>query len=130
MGAKKVIETSGTPADPTARFALLELNGETYWLIFDFNAIARAEQVAKVNLLESLDFSGLTAAQYRGLFYASLLKAHPEVTIDEVGQLINLRSMAKISAALLQAWKNSTGVEDTEDPPEPERKTEQAAPAN
>lgn len=122
---------AGTPADPTVHYHKLELDGEELRMVFDFNAIAAAEQVAKVNLLEALDFSGMTAAQYRGLFWAALLKAQPKITLEEAGALITLKNMPKISDALLQAWKNSLAraEPDSENPRQPDMMLPDMAPA-
>jgi hypothetical protein len=112
---------AGTPADPTVRYAKLELSGEEYSLVFDFNAIATAEQVAKVNLLESFYFQNMTAAQFRGMFYAALRKAHPEISLQQAGDLITVKTLPVIQEALLKAWQNSiTGTDhEDENPPRP-----------
>lgn len=109
---------AGTAADPLVRFATVELGGETYKLAFDFNAIATAETVAGVNLLQAIDLSGMTANQYRGMFYAALMKAHPEMTLAGAGQLITLPNIKRITDGILQAWRLAMpSPEEHEHPP-------------
>src|SRR5579864_8392167 len=75
---------AGTALDPVIEFATLEIDGETYHLAYDFNAIAEAEKLAEANLLHgmaALMFNSTTAVQLRGLFYAGLRKAHPKMTL-------------------------------------------------
>jgi hypothetical protein len=109
---------SGTEADPTIRFAPLELGGVTYQLAYDFNAIAEAEFLARCNLLSGLEsLQSLTAAQFRGLFYAALSPAHPEITVQEAGRMITLEDgvRLKIANAIAKAYKLS--MPDKKDPP-------------
>ena len=110
----------GRADNPTVRYVDLTIGDQTFKLIFDFNAIATAEQVAKVNLLQAIEFKGMNAQQYRGLLYAALLKRHPSITLPEVGDLITLERMPSITDALLEAWKRSMAREDEpENPPQP-----------
>ena len=108
---------AGSADDPTIHPVKLELEGEEYTLIFDFNSIALAESITKVNLLEAIEFKGITAAQYRGIFYASLLKAQPEITLAEAGSLITLRYMPLITDAMVSAWIASMPAKDNEENP-------------
>ncbi len=108
--------------NPTVKYAKLTLDGETYYsLCFSFNAIAIAEQEAGVNLLKALDnLEDLSAAQFRGLLYAALTKAHPDMTLDDAGELVRLDTIPVISRALGQAYLNSLPErKQDENPPEP-----------
>ena len=118
MATRKL--AAGRADNPTVRYVDLTIGEETFKLIFDFNSIATAEQVAKVNLLQAIEFKGMNAQQYRGLLYAALLKRHPGITLPEVGDLITLERMPAITDALLEAWKRSMAREgEPENPPRP-----------
>jgi len=101
---------AGTALDPVIEFATLEIDGETYHLAYDFNAIAEAEKLAEANLLHgmaALMFNSTTAVQLRGLFYAGLRKAHPKMTLAQVGAMIRIDTMPDIRDALLRAYNAS-----------------------
>lgn len=107
MGRRNV---SGTVADPTIRFSKLEIAGQSYRLAYSFNAVAEAEHVAKCNLLEGLEnLEGLTALQFRGLLYAALSVAHPDITIEQAGCLVGVDTETRlmIGRALAEAYKLS-----------------------
>ena len=88
------------------------VNGTTYTLAFDFNALARAEELTKLNLLRALDFQSLSASTFRALLFASLLRFHPELTLEGTGSLINSKTAPELMSAVVKAWVNAT--------PEPE----------
>jgi hypothetical protein len=90
----------------------VELDGKSYGLAFDFNALARAEELTGLNMLKALDFQGLSATTFRALLFASLLKLQPEVTLEEVGSLIQYAKLPDLYKAVARAY--------TESQPEPE----------
>src|SRR5437899_62731 len=99
---------AGTPADPTVKYARIEIDGQAWSLTFDFNAIALAEAHTNVNLFKALGNLGdLSASQFRGLVYAGLLKAHPELTAEQAGSLIRIDTMAPLQESLAEAYINS-----------------------
>jgi hypothetical protein len=101
---------AGTASDPTIQFASLEIDGKTYRLTYDFNAIAQAEAASGCNLLQGVAgflLNTATAAQYRGLLYAALLKAHPKMSIDQAGNLVRIDTMPDIRRALAEAYNLS-----------------------
>lgn len=114
---------AGTPADPLVEFAPLEIDGQTYHLAYDFNAIAEAEKIADCNLLQGIAavlLNGMTAAQLRGLLYAALLKAQPKTTLSQAGALVRIDTMPDIREALLRAYNASLpeAKKMISDPPE------------
>jgi hypothetical protein len=139
MSQRSVANTS---ADPTVEFAELQIDGVTYRLSYDFNAIAEAEEIARragepINLLEGIAtvmFNSMNAAQLRGLLWAAMRKAHramtmtdkrkpgdvPVPTLAKVGALIGIDAMPDIRDALLRAWNASMpeGKKFLKDPPE------------
>ncbi len=116
--AKKTI--AGTEADPTVRFAKLKIDGDTYSLAFDFNALALAESMTGLNLMQALrSLDNLSVSQTRGLLYASLQKAHSKMTVSEVGGLLHFRTIPLITDAISEAITNSL-PESEQNPQQPE----------
>ena len=100
----------GATAEPLVEYVPLEIDGKTWQLAFDFNALANAEKAAGCNLL--LGLSGLltdtwTAAQVRGLLYAALLRAHPETTVEQAGAMVIFETLGPIQDALILAYDKS-----------------------
>lgn len=117
--AKKSV--AGTPADPTVKFAKMALDGREWLFSFDFNAIAIAEAHTATNLFRALSHLGdLSAAQFRGLLYAALLKAHPELTVEQAGSLIRIDTMGPLQETLAEAYILSLPEQKKENPPQPE----------
>lgn len=110
---------AGTPADPTAHFATLEIDGQAYSLIYDFNAIAEAEAlIPDCNLLHGIAAvyrNTWNARQLRGLFYAALQRAHPQISLTGAGSLIGIDTMPEIRDALLAAYAAS--LPEAKNPP-------------
>jgi hypothetical protein len=98
-----------TPLDPSLEFVQVQVDDKTYKLLFDFNALAEAEAITKTNLLTGMwafltNRESMTAVQLRGILYASLRKAHPEMTIDDAGALIRLDTFAELNQAVNAAF--------------------------
>jgi|ERR1035441_958058 hypothetical protein len=111
---------AGTADDPTLKFAEMSLGGKTYRLALTYNTIAQAEALAGCNMLAGLDsLHDLNAAQFRGLFFCALRLAHPDLTIEAVGNLIGIKvsTRNKIVKALAEAYRLAWEREP-EDPPE------------
>lgn len=113
---------AGTPADPTVRYTPLELDGKTYHLCFDFDAVAKAEQMTGMELLFGVDWSKITAPRLRAMLTACALKAHPEITPAQLTRHIRHKNLLKIQTALVDAWVNSTPdqEDDSQNPQAPE----------
>ena len=112
---------TGVAADPVVKYAEVVIDGVTYRLSYDFNAIAEAEKVADCNLLQGLAaclLNGMTAKQLRGLLFAAMIKAHPSLrrdgkgwpvplSIDDAGALIRIDTMPEIRDAIIRAYNES-----------------------
>jgi len=108
MPPKKMSLVAGVPgSDPTLPKVPLTIKGKTYFLVFDFNAIAKAEELTGLNLLAALDFSNLNIVKYRALLYSALLTGSPKITLEEVGNLITVHNMGEVTLALVEAWTGS-----------------------
>lgn len=115
---------AGVPGlDPTLPNVPLVLNGTTWHLAFDFNSLATVGSLTGLNLLSKLDLQNLNAGEYRALLYSTLLKNHPDLTLEQAGSLINLASLPAITVALVHAWTGSQpaiieGDKESINPPE------------
>lgn len=89
--------------------AKLEIDGKTYELVYDYNAIAEAEIETGngVNLLHGIAafmLRTMSALQLRGIFYAALKPRQPEITMQQAGAMIRITRMQAISSAITEAW--------------------------
>jgi hypothetical protein len=124
---------AGTPADPTIQFVPLTLGKKTYQLCYDFDAVAKAEDMTGLPLLAGVDWRNISIRRIAAMLYASALKADPDVTLAEFKPLIKHGSIGKIQIALAQAWVENQGDEEestasqsedsTENPPVPDATT-------
>ena len=121
---------AGTPADPTVRYTPLALDGAKYHLCFDFHAIAKAEEMTGMELLFGVDFSKISALRLRAMLLACLLKAHPEMTLDQVTKYIVHRNIFTIQDAVSRAWVNSTPDHEEQNAAAPDHEEQNAAAPN
>lgn len=118
--AKKSV--AGTVDDPTIHFSELVVDGETYRLAYSFNSIALAEREAGCNLLAGLEGLGnLSAIQLRGLLWAAMKVAAPDIPIERAAALIRLDTMQSVTEALAKAYNLSMPEKKAEDPSEAEQ---------
>lgn len=109
MQGRSKDRTRPSQADPLtpSQYAALEIDGQSYKLAYDFNAIAEAEEAAGCNLLHGISatlLNTMTAAQLRGLLYASLRRAQPNMTIAGAGSMIRLDTMPTIIEKISEAF--------------------------
>lgn len=115
MAAKK--QKTGAEAKSGLKKAILELDGETFELVHDFNIMCEVEPLVGCNLLHGVSallMSTATGTQMRGLFFAMLQTNHkfkaatkdkPEsgVSLLRAGQMIRLETLPAITEAMIQA---------------------------
>lgn len=88
----------------------LEGDPQEYTLCYDFNQICDAEAVAGANLLNAVaNKHSMNAVQMRGLLYACLKTAHPDVLLKEAGTLLS-----RDSKTVTKALATVLGAEDEE----------------
>lgn len=113
--------------------ATLEIDGEKYQLVYDYNAIAEAEVETGngVNLLHGISalfLNTMSALQLRALFYAALKPLQPYrpatektpasgVSLAMAGRLIRIDTIPAIMTALSEAW-NLSMPEARHNPPD------------
>lgn len=97
--------------DPTLPNVELVIGGKTLKLCYDFNAVVKAEEQTGLNLLSAV-VGNIDARSLRGLLWASVIREHPALTIEEVGKLIRPTSIATIRQAITSAWFGSLKDQD------------------
>ena len=103
---------AGVPGvDPGLPDVSLILGGVKRHLCFDFNGIVLAEQATGINLLKA-SWGEPSAANLRGLLWASLIKEDPTLTVEQVGELITMRNIVGIWEAVRLAWFGSVQQAD------------------
>ncbi len=94
------------------QFVTFNLDGDhvDYKLHFDFNEICNAEEVTGCNLGSAMVSGNFTGKQLRGLLYAFLKTAHPQVLLSEAGDLLSRDLPTTMSAF----WSVVNGAIETE----------------
>jgi hypothetical protein len=96
----------------------LKLNGVTYELLFDFEAVATAEDIADRPLLTGLrarDYQSPTISLVRIMLFACLQTKHPEVSLDIAKALVNQKNFREVWTAVLNAWAAGLAEPDPEE---------------
>ena len=110
MARKSVVSTAH---DPTVSFVKLTLRGKDYLLSYSFNALAEAEALTGMNMFQGLNLQALTAVQLRAMLWTTMLTAQPDITLEEVGDLIASPTHCSLAlAAIAKAWTASMPVPD------------------
>jgi len=119
MSKKSVANTT---ADPTLPKVKVTLGGADYFLCYDFNALAVAESLTGINMLQAMSFEGVGAVKLRALLFAALLKLQPDMTLEKAGSLMPLQAKSvDLMKALVDTYIGATNVDGiVEDKPNPQ----------
>jgi len=120
MSKSKVAGVPGT--DPTLPRAEIKLGAESYYLCFNFGAIAIAQKSLRdigveVNLLHALDLSNMDAINLVPLLYAALITYQPKITLDKVTSLVTLKNLSIIFRGIGDAYVASLSEPSSEATP-------------
>jgi len=108
---------AGTAQDPTIPFVPLTLGGTEYKLCYSFNALAQAEALTGLNMFRGLDLQALNLTQLRAMLWATMLIAQPNITLQDVGDLIPSPTHCNLAlTALATAWTASMPKPEPPDP--------------
>lgn len=88
----------------TPQYTTLELGGKTFQLLYDFDAVTKAEEMTGMELLFGVDWSRINAKRMRAMLCALLLTAHPETKPEDLTQYIVHKNLFKIQTAIVNAW--------------------------
>lgn len=94
--------------NPTAPVVELELGGTTRQMRFDFRAIAAAEKVCGRNLLLARNWNTLNVGDVIAVVWATCQRTDPELTIEQVGEMIHLGNYNDALTAIGRAWVLAT----------------------
>jgi hypothetical protein len=72
----------------------------TLWM--NFNAMAKFEEVTGKNLFKSM--AEPSASDLLALVWASLTHEDKDLTIEQVGEFVDLSNMEYVTSKLLEAW--------------------------
>ncbi len=111
---------SRSPDNPIIEFEEIELKGEKYSLAYSFLAIAKAERLVGRNLLSGFGQMMVSVSEFKdqapweisasdllGLFFAALLPAHPDMTLERAAALVDGESLNEIWQAIGRAYQKS-----------------------
>ena len=86
-----------------------------YYLEFDFNAFCIAEEKTGINMFGTLDFTHLSSTKLRAMLFASLVKNHPDMTLERAGSFIVISNLPEITVAIIKAWTGSMPEQTKDD---------------
>lgn len=83
------------------------LKGKEYTLKCDLNALYEIEVLTGRNALTENIFKGLRATDMRAMLYVFLKPDNPEITIDQVGHMVEPKDMTEITEILIYTFHDS-----------------------
>jgi hypothetical protein len=95
------------PEKPTVE---ITLGGKKYELVFDFDAIAEAEDITDRSLIVGMYTSEAVRPKIsflRALFFACAHALQPTLTYDEAKLLVTLKTFGDVWMKVLEAWRLS-----------------------
>jgi hypothetical protein len=88
----------------------LEIAGERFRIAFDYEAIARAEDLTDQPLLTGLSLKQIKTPKInfvRAMFFAALLREHPEMTYQRAAALVAKDTLSQIWVEIVGAWMDA-----------------------
>jgi hypothetical protein len=119
--SKAKVKVAGIPGtDPTLPRIEFKRGKETFYLCFNFRALAIAQKNLRLsgvecNLLKALDLSGMDAERIVPVFYATLITHQPDITIEQVENLIDLKNIGLVFNVIADAYVASLAEPSDED---------------
>jgi hypothetical protein len=108
----------------------VEIDGETYTLVFDINAMADLESVHGGNAFDHIDGlirGDVTAGLLRALMWAQLQEKHKDLSLRDAGVLVSKTPEAALSAVIAAVQKAMPTAEEAGEAPENPPKVQTAA---
>ena len=103
------------PERPTVE---LPLGGRTYKLVFDFDAIATAEEETDTAIITGLMVGDVVKPKInflRALFFSCAHAEQPDLTYEQAKALVTLKTFGTIWMKVLEAWKASNPAAEESD---------------
>ena len=88
----------------------IKLKGVDYVLLFDMEAVERAETVTGKSLLTGIHKQDLSAPQIsfvKAMLYSALLPIQPDMKYEEVSKLVTKESIFDVWLKVVETWNNS-----------------------
>jgi len=85
-------------------------------LLLNLNTMVKFEEITGKNLLQSASFTDLSITDLRVLVWACLLHEDKELTLDQVGEMVDVDNLAEVSNKLAIAWGVASPEVDKESP--------------
>jgi hypothetical protein len=104
--------------NPTQPDLSIALDGFKYELVFDFEAVATAEDLLGIPLLTGLTQKQATAptiSLVRAMLHACVLVKQPLMTYEETKALVNRHNITDIWVKVLECWVASMREPDPEE---------------
>jgi len=96
--------------NPIKQPVTIKVKGVDYTLLYDFESIATAEDIAGRSLLTGLsqrDITSPSISLVRAMLFASLLPIQPNITLESAKALVTKDNIVEIWIKVLEAWNNS-----------------------
>lgn len=110
--------------NPTSQAVKLQIAGQTFELVFDFEAIADAEEITGRPLLTGLrrnDIESPSINLVRAMLFACIHARHSLTTFAQAKVLVTRKNLADVWGKVLEAWTEGLAEPEPEavaDPPE------------
>jgi hypothetical protein len=104
--------------NPTRPYVEVTIKNTALKLTFDIDSIAEAEELTKQALITGIRAEDVTAPRInlvRALFYACAKANDPSFTFNDAKKLVTLKNLSEIWLAVLNAWKDCSSDEVTEE---------------
>ena|ERR1700677_5166389 len=109
-------------SNPTSPLVKLRISGRSFDLVFNFEAIADAEEITERALLTGLrrrDIESPSINLVRAMLFACLHSEQPKVTFAEVKPLVDRRNITEVWGKILEAWTEGLAEPDEDTPADP-----------
>jgi hypothetical protein len=94
-------------SNPTAPYTKITLKGTEYHLLFDFQAVADAEELTGRSLITGLhlkDFESPSIKLVQAMLYACMKHNHPTISFELAKTFVTMKTIGKIWGAVTDAW--------------------------
>lgn len=105
-------------ANPTAPATSITIKGIKYPLVFDFQAVADAEEITGRSLIMGLrqkDFEAPSIKIVQAMLYACLKKTNPTISFELAKTFVTMKTIGKIWSAVTEAWAAAMTEADKDD---------------
>lgn len=105
---------------PVAPSTKLIVEDKEYELLFDFEAIARAEDLTGKALLSGInlnqrEYRTPSISLIRNMLFASISALHPEITLSEAKAIVTKHNYMYVWSTVMDAWVKGLSEPDPEE---------------